>query len=67
MWLQKWESLCTQVLLKQAFSNAQQTTSALKGLINYILDEKEDITYILLRDIQSDPLESKFGWFKGIG
>ena len=49
---------------KQTFSTAQQTTSALKALINYILDEKEDITYILLRHIQSDPIEARFGWYR---
>ena len=63
MWLQEWESLDTQGLSKQTFSTAKQTTNMLQGLINYFLDEKK-FSYVLLRHIQSDANESRFGWYR---
>ena len=63
MWLQEWESLDTQGLSKQTFSTAKQTTNMLQGLINYLLDEKK-FSYVLLRHIQSDAIESRFGWYR---
>ena len=63
MWLQEWESLDTQGLSKQTFSTAKQTTNMLQGLINYLLDEKK-FSYVLLRHIQSDAIERRFGWYR---
>ena len=63
MWLQEWESLDTQGLSKQTFSAAKQTTNMLQGLINYLLDEKK-FSYVLLRPIQSDAIESRIGWYR---
>ena len=34
-----------------------------QGLVNYLLDEK-DFSYVIPRNIQSDPLEGRFGWLQ---
>ena len=33
-------------------------------LSNYLLDEKDEIVYVLLGLIQSDYLEGRFGWYR---
>ena len=61
--LQEWESLGTQLLSRQT---AKQTTNILQGLINYLLEEKK-FSYILLRHIQSNAIENRFGWYRQLG
>ena len=50
-------------LLKPTFEVLYQTVMATIDLCNYLLDEKDEIIYILLELIQSDFLEGRFGCY----
>ena len=62
-WLDKWKSMGTNGLSKQTFATSTQTTRALPGLLEYLLKEK-GLEYVLFRNIQSDFIESRFGWYR---
>lgn len=70
-WLKTWQALCVGVgkdsgmkgLTKETFMAMVQTTSTLPELALYLL-EKKDFSFVLLGQLQSDPLEKSFGWYR---
>lgn len=48
---------------KSAFSAFKQTTSGLIGCCKYLLDNLQ-LNYVLLGSIQSDSIETRFGWIR---
>ena len=50
-------------LSRPTFNAALQTSGAFPPLIDYLLDEC-NIEYVLSGHIQSDFLESRFGWYR---
>ncbi len=66
-WLELW-SLQTKGKTKQGLSSEtflamKQTTKALIEMAKCLLEEHE-FSYVLLGQIQSDPLEKRFGWYR---
>ena len=59
-WLEDWDNSNKQGLSKQTFLCAKQTSSAMQGLIPYLLTEK-DLDYVLTAHLQSDTIEGRFG------
>ena len=53
VWLKEWQQLDTSGLSKQTFSAALQTTSKLRGLINFLLYVGL-LSYVILCHVQSD-------------
>ena len=63
-WIKKWqEDPELKGFSKPTFSAAIQTSSAIPRLLNYLLD-KTHMQFILTGHIQSDFLESRFGWYR---
>ena len=60
-WLTEWEGRREKGLSDQTFAAARQTTNMFQGLVNYLLNEK-DFSFVIPRNIQSDPLDGRFGW-----
>ena len=64
-WIQRWQNqFPDDGLSKPTFEALYQTVMATIDLCNYLLDEKNDIVYVLLGLIQSDFLEGRFGWYR---
>ncbi|QQP40737.1 Putative LOC101234274, partial [Caligus rogercresseyi] len=53
-------------LSSETFLAAIQTSRGLAELSKYLLNEGQ-VKYILLRKINSDPLEKRFGWYRQLG
>ena len=62
-WLENWESSDKQGFSKETFLCAKQTSSSMVGLIPYLLNEKK-LDYVLTGNLQSDPLEGRFGRYR---
>lgn len=66
-WICAWEELCAQEdlkgLTKETFLALKQTCLGLSDLAVYLLDTNR-LDYVLLGKISTDPLESRFGWFR---
>ena len=64
-WVKRWQNQFPNYgLSKPTFETLSQTVVATIELSNYLLDEKDEIVYILLGLIQSDYLEGRFGWYR---
>ena len=63
-WLKKWqEDPNLKGFSKPTFNAAIQTSGAVPKLLNYLLDNMR-LEFILTGHIQSDFLESRFGWYR---
>ena len=62
-WLEEWMSSGKNGLSKQTFLACLQTSKTFPLLVEYLLKEKE-LKYILSGNIQSDPLEKRFGRYR---
>ena len=64
-WVKRWQiQFADNGLSKPTFETLSQTVVATIELSNYLLDEKDEIVYVLLGFIQSDYLEGRFGWYR---
>jgi len=61
--LQRWESMGKESLTKETFLALRQTCVALADCSAYLIGQL-NFKYVLLGSLQSDPLESRFGWFR---
>ena len=65
-YLERWEELLKnggQGFTKETFEATINSCKAATELANYLL-EKEGFLYVLLKMFQSDPIESRFGWYR---
>ena len=62
-WLEEWMFSGKNGLSKQTFLACLQTSKTFPLLVEYLLKEK-DLKYILSGNIQSDPLEKRFGRYR---
>ena len=63
-WVEKWQRSKKAGLPRQTFEALIRTSKAMIHLVEYILDEKPVIEYILPGFLQQDPLEGRFGWYR---
>ncbi|MCP4486154.1 MAG: hypothetical protein GY820_02375 [Gammaproteobacteria bacterium] len=61
--LEKWEKLGQYGLTKETFLAVRHTCKGLFFVAKYCL-ERLGFHYVLLGKFQSDPLESRFGWYR---
>lgn len=61
--LTAWEHAKTPGLTPQTFLALRHTCLALAACASYLL-EKLDFKFVLLGNLQSDPIESRFGWLR---
>ena len=61
--LDRWEEARTPGLTKETFLALRQTCRALADCATYMLEEL-GFSFVLLGKLQSDPIESRFGWFR---
>ncbi len=69
--LKKWKAMSSGKrnkggLTNETFLAVGQSTSALIHLATFLLEEK-GFLYVLLGQVQSDPLEKRFGWYRQLG
>ncbi len=50
-------------LTRETFLATKQTTWALREVAKYLLEEQK-FKYVLLGQLQSDPIEKRFGWYR---
>ena len=67
-WIDSWESLEKSKRKKTSFTSEtflalRQTTGAMIQVTEVLLD-KRDFEYVLLGQMQSDPIEKRFGWYR---
>lgn len=64
-WIKAWDANADRkfCLSKETSLALRQTCSATVGLARYLLEEK-GFDYVLLGKIQSDNIESRFGWYR---
>ena len=61
--MEAWEKYSDLGLTKETFLALRQTCIAMSHLAKYLI-EKLHFSYVLLRSVQSDALESRFGWYR---
>ena len=61
--LSEWEKHGEKGLSRPTFNASRQTTNMFQGLVNYLLGKKY-FSYVIPRNIQSDPIEGRFGWLR---
>ena len=64
-WLEEWEDSKQKGLTKETFCAMKQTCGSIVPLATYLLIEKK-FEYVLLGQLQSDPIEKRFGWYRGL-
>ena len=64
-WLDSWEKSRKKGLTKETFTAMKQTSGAIVPLARYLLTEKK-FDYVLLGQLQSDPIEKRFGWYRSL-
>ena len=62
-YLDFWEKSGKRGLTKETFLAVRQICLAAADVAEY-LQQKEDFVYVLLGQIQSDPIEKRFGWYR---
>ena len=63
-WLKQWKDTAgMRGLSDQTFEAAIQTAQTFPPMITYLFDTK-NLDYVLTDHIQSDYLESRFGWYR---
>ncbi len=64
-WLEQWQahSNAKNKLTFQTFTAVKQSTQALVELAQHLISQ-EGFQYVLLGQLQSDPLEQRFGWYR---
>ena len=62
-WLKKWRASKKPGLSSETFQSSIQTSEVLVNLPDYLINEK-GLEYVLLGNIQSDPLERRFSWYR---
>ena len=63
-WLQKWKESGGKGLSGPTFECAIRSCKAILELVPYIFERYPDLDFILLANICSDFLESRFGWYR---
>ena len=64
-WIKKWQSEFPDFGPRNpTFKALLQTTSATMDLCDYLIENDNDIGYVLLGFLQQDFLESRFGWWR---
>ena len=64
-WIKSWRSEYADFgLTNPTFKALMQTTAAIMDLSEYLIEEDNDIGYILLGFLQQDFLEGRFGWWR---
>ena len=62
-WLHEWEASGKTGLSRETFSSCRQTSKTFPLLVKYLLEEK-GLKYVLSGNMQSDPLEKRFGRYR---
>ena len=62
-YLDFWEKSGKRGLTKETFLAVRQICLAAADVAEY-LQQKEDFVYVLLGQIQSDPIVKRFGWYR---
>ena len=64
-WFESWHSQNpSNGLTRETFHGVKHTTLAMIELVQYLLNTKNEINFVLLGLIQSDFLEGRFGWYR---
>ena len=64
-WFESWHSQNpSNGLTRETFHAVKHTTLAMIELVQYLLNTKNEINFVLLGLIQSDFLEGRFGWYR---
>jgi len=61
--VKRWEESAKPRLSKETFLALRHTCEALAGCASFLLDRR-DFRYVLLGHLQSDAIESRFGWLR---
>lgn len=61
--LQQWESSKQPGLTRETFLALKQTCLALRDCATYLLTQR-GFSFVLLGNLQSDPIENRFGWLR---
>ncbi len=71
-WLKEWKEVSKvmeknqKCLTNETFTAVSHTSRGLVALAEYLLEEK-GFSYVLLGQVQSDPIERRFGWYRHLG
>ncbi len=63
VWILEWDKDKKHCLSRETSLAMRQTCQATAGLAKYLIEEKH-FRYVLTGKLQSDPLESRFGWYR---